>query len=230
MITVVKVQDREEGQVKAHEILKPLVDRQTLLVLSGGTSPNYRRMIVDPEDILPVAVCVADERWGESFHKDSNELFLRNAGIIDFCRKNGIGYHGVLKGGALVKGRTLKEIASEYDRVITKLFSGFSKKVGVMGIGSNLHTAGIFSNSVALHSPDYVVGEEVDDQFRKRITLTLKALGEFSNFVILVFGEEKRSALVKMLDEGQNDMQKYPAIFYRKVKILSFLITDISRP
>lgn len=223
ILELIHVKDRSEGNLKAHDILKPLVDRQTLLVLSGGTSPDYRRMIVDPADVLPGAVCVADERWGESFHKDSNELLLRNAGVIDFCEKNGIGFHGILK------GPTLEEAVSDYDRVIAKLFLEFPKRVGVMGVGANLHTAGIFSNSQAVHSPDYVVAEEVDDRFSQRITLTMKALGEFFGFVILVFGEEKRSALVKMLDEGQNDMQKYPAIFYRKANIPCFLITDITK-
>lgn len=226
---LIHVKDRSEGNLSAHDILKSLVDRQTLLVLSGGRSPDYRRMIVDKKDILPGAVCVVDERWGEPFHKDSNELLLRNAGIIDFCEKNGIGYYGILKGPTLVKGRTLKEAASDYDRVITKVFLEFSKRVGVVGVGANLHTAGIFPNSQAVHSLGYVVGEEVDDRFPQRITLTMKALGEFSNFAILAFGEEKREAIATMLDEGQNDMQKYPAIFYRKAHIPTFLITDITK-
>lgn len=95
-----------------------------------------------------------------------------------------------------------------------------------MGIGSNLHTAGLFPNSEADHSPHYVVCETVDDEFPKRISLSLKALGEFDNFVILVFWEGKKEALKKLLDEGENDMQKYPAIFYRKCKAKSWLITD----
>ena len=70
-----------------------------------------------------------------------------------------------------------------------------------MGIGANLHTAGIFPQSVAGKSPNFVEAEVVEDTFPKRITLTLKALGEFMNFVILAFGKEKKEALKKVLDE-----------------------------
>ena len=96
-----------------------------------------------------------------------------------------------------------------------------------MGVGTNLHTAGIFPYSVAGKSPNFVEEEVVEDAFPKRITLTLRALGEFTNFVILAFGKEKKGSLRKILDEKENDMQKYPAIFYRKYPVMSYLITDI---
>ena len=91
-----------------------------------------------------------------------------------------------------------------------------------------MHTAGIFPESVAVKSPNYVEAEVVRDVFPKRITLTLKALGEFTSFVILMFGEEKKEALKILLDTKVNDMRKFPAIFYRKVPVETFLITDIS--
>src|SRR3972149_8873339 len=185
MIKVVNVEDREEGNKKAHDILKKLVDNKTLLALSGGTSPDYRKMIVEPADIMPGAICVVDERYGKPFHKDSNELLLKNHGVKDFADKECIESHKILK------GKDFLETAKVYEKEIEDLFKKFKKKVGVMGVGVNLHTAGIFPFSVAAHSPDYVVSEKVDDKFPKRVTLTLKALGEFTSFVILVFGKEK---------------------------------------
>lgn len=221
MIDLVRVSDRTDGNKKAHDLLKKIVDGQTLLALSGGTTPNYRKMIVEPGDISPGAICVADERYGEPFHKDSNELLLKNQGVKDCTDEKCIEAHKTLK------GLDFLETAKEYNFKIKELFARFPKRVGVMGIGANLHTAGIFPNSVAAHSPNLVVGEVVDDRFPKRITLTLKALGEFQYFVILVFGQEKKDAILKMLDESENDMQKYPAIFYRKSKAKAYLITDL---
>lgn len=221
MIELVKVKDRDEGQVKAHEILKDLVDGQTLLALSGGTSPDYQRMITGPADIIPGAISVVDERYGKPFHKESNELLLREAGVKKFADDNCIESHKILK------GKDFLETEKEYEKEIDDLFLRFKKKVGVMGIGANLHTAGIFPYSAAGKSPDYVVAETVDDEFPRRITLTLKALGEFTTFVILAFGKGKKEALKKMLDEKENDMQANPAIFYRKAPIKSYLITDI---
>jgi len=221
MIDVVKVKNREEGNGKAHDILKKLVDKKTLLALSGGTSVDYRVMF-GQDEINPGAICVVDERYGKPFHKDSNELLLKKQGVKDFADKECIESHKILK------GKDFLETAKIYEKEIEDLFKKFKKKVGVMGIGANLHTAGIFSYSVAAKSPNFVEAEVAEDKFPKRITLTLKALGEFTNFVILAFGKEKQEALKKVLDEGENDMQKYPAIFYRKSKIQSYLITDQS--
>lgn len=222
MISLIKVGSKDEGQEKAHELLKKLVDQDTLLALSGGTSVDYRKMFVEFGDINFGAICVVDERYGEPFHKDSNELLLRDQGVKECTDKKCIEAHKILK------GKDFTETAKEYEAEIEDLFARFAKKVGIMGVGSNIHTAGIFPNSTAAHSAQYVVAEEVEDKFSKRITLTLKALGEFTNFIIMMFGKEKREALKTVLDEKVVDMQKYPAIFYRKARIKSFLITDIS--
>lgn len=236
MIYIIKVESKDEGQVKAHDLLKKLVDKDTLLALSGGTSMDYRKMIV-VGGILPGAICVIDERYGPPFHKDSNELLLKNQGIKNFADEKCIETHKILK------GKDFAQTAKIYGSEIEDLFKRFAKKIGVMGVGANLHTAGVFPYSAAAESPDFVVAQTVEDKqslrsspamrdaglkFPKRITLTLKALGEFTNFVIMMFGQEKREALKVLLDENVDDVQKYPAIFYRKVKIKSYLITDIS--
>lgn len=221
MIQIVKVGSKDEGQVKAHDLLKKLVDKDTLLGLSGGTSSDYRKMIVAPTDILPGAICVVDERYGEEFHKDSNEFLLKNQGIKNFADKECVETHKILK------EKDFRQTAKIYEKEIEDLFSRFKKRVGIMGVGTNLHTAGIFPNSDAAHSAQYVVAEEVEDEFTKRITLTMKALGEFTNFIIMMFGSAKQNALKMLLGDNVNDMQKYPAIFYRKVPIKSYLITDI---
>src|SRR3990167_7494334 len=222
MIKLVGVKDKSEGQIKAHDILKRLVDKHTLLALSGGTSVDYRKMLVESTDVIPGAICVVDERYGEEFHRDSNELLLKNQGIKDFADEECIETHKILKGKGFL------ETAKIYEEEIEDLFKRFKKRVGVMGVGTNLHTAGIFPFSVAAHSPDFVVAEEVDGKFPKRITLTMRALGEFTNFLILMFGEEKKEVLRILLDDEVNDMQKYPAIFYRKYKAKTYLITEIN--
>lgn len=220
VISLVKVKDGDEGQKKAHGLLKKLVDELTLLALSGGTAPDYRKMIVEPADVIPGAICVVDERFGDPFHKDSNELLLRNAGIKKWADDNCIESHKVLR------GKDASQTAGEYDAEVEDLFRRFKKRVGVTGVGTNLHTAGIFPNSEAGKSADLVVSGIVDDKYPQRITLTLKAFGEFTAFVILAFGSAKQNALKRLLDEKENDMQKFPAIFYRKSKIPAFLITD----
>ncbi|MEX2028097.1 MAG: 6-phosphogluconolactonase [Candidatus Curtissbacteria bacterium] len=221
MIDLIKVKDRDEAQVKAHDILKEIVDPLTLLALSGGRTPDYRKMIVEPADINPGAICVVDERYGEPFHEKSNELLLKNQGVKECTDDRCIEAHKILI------GRDFLETGREYEKVMDDLFVRFKKRVGVMGIGADLHTAGILPFSTATKSPNYVEAQVVEDAFRERITITLKALGEFTSFVLMVLGDEKKEAVKKMLDEAENDMQKYPAIFYRKAPIKSYLITDV---
>lgn len=221
MIEIVKVEGKTAGQIKAHEILKKIVNSTTLLALSGGTSMDYRRMIVSPNDIIPEAICVVDERYGEPFHKDSNEKLLADAGIKEFADKHCI---PTIK---YLVGKSFEETADIYDNKIKDLFLRFPKRVGVMGVGTNLHTAGIFPNWQVLKSQNYVVAEGVENEFPKRITLTLKALGEFTNFIVMMFGQEKKEALKIMLDDAEKDLERYPAVFYRISPIKSFVITDI---
>lgn len=220
MIDVIKVKNRDDGQKKTHDLLKKIVDEKTLLALSGGTSMDYKNMLVEPDDVVPGAITVLDERYGEPFHKNSNELLLKNFGVKDWANKHCIESHKFLR------GKSFLETAKTYEKEMENLFSKFKKKIGVMGVGTNLHTAGIFPYSVSAKSPNFVEAETVENKHPKRITLTMRSLGEFTGFVILMFGEAKKEAIKIMLDDRENDMQKYPAIFYRKSKIPSYLITD----
>ncbi len=221
MIKIVKVKDKAEGQIKAHETLKKLVDPETLLALSGGTSMDYRAMIVDPDDVIPGAICVVDERYGEPFNVNSNEKLLMDAGVKDFADKYCIESRKVLC------GKSFEETAKLYNDAIGNLLKKFPKRIGVMGVGSNVHTAGVFPGSLAAKSVDLVVGEEVNDKFPKRITLTLNALGKFTSFVVMMFGQEKKEALEIILNEVENDLDEYPAVLYRKSGIKTYLVTDI---
>lgn len=223
MIEITKVIDRIAGNQKANEILTGLVDSQTLLVVSGGTAPDYDKILVSPGNLLPGVLCLGDEHYGRPFHEESNEIMLKNSGLIDYLHLRNIPFFKILTGQAT-------EIAAEnYNAKIVELFQKYTKRVGVMGVGVELHTSGIFPNSNAVTSENYVVAEMVEgNKYPSRITMTTKALGEFTNFVILMFGEEKREALIKLLDENEVDIQKYPAILYRKSPIKSYLITDIT--
>lgn len=220
MIEVIKVEDRILGNQKAHDILKGMIDSQTLLVLSGGTSPDYDKIIVQPTDILPGAVAIGDERYGMPYHEGSNEFLFKKFGLNDFFSTKGIEYHRVLT------GEELEKTAQEYNKTITNLFVRFNKKIGVMGVGADLHTSSIFPNTPAVGSHDYFIWQNVLDKHTSRLTLTIKALSEFTNFVILMFGSEKKEAIDKLLNPSENDVNKYPAVFYRTTPIKCFLISD----
>jgi len=122
--------------------------------------------------------CILNKKYPKEKY---NELIMEISGLVSYLDKWGIEFYKILK------GKTFEETAVSYNTIVAHLFSEYKKKVGIMGIGSNLHTAGLFPNSEADHSPHYVVYETVSNEFPKRISLSLKALGEFDNFIILVF-------------------------------------------
>lgn len=222
MIIIEQVENKEEGQEKTHKLLTEIVGVNTLLALSGGTSVDYRKVIVDPGDIHPGDVCVVDERYGNPFHLTSNELLIKNTGLLEYLEDNHVPFSKYLQ------GIPITQTAQNYDQVIRTLFNKYDEMVGIMGVGINSHTAGIFPNSKALTVNDYVTNEIVDDTFPQRLTITLKALEEFTTFIVMIFGEEKREVLTRMLNENENDIKKYPAIFYRKCKANVYVVTDIN--
>lgn len=221
MIQLIKVKDPLIGNFRANGILRIFVDSQTLLALSGGRSPNYNQMIVGPRNIIPGAACLVDERYGPSGHSNSNELLIEQSGLADFFKSKNIELQKVLS------VLPFEETAFDYDRRLRELFVKYEKKVAVMGIGNDLHTAGIFANSLAIDAPKYVVSQVVADEFPKRITMTFEALKRFNAFIILAFGQDKKEVLKKLLEDGSLDIRKYPAVFYKKIATKSYLITDV---
>ena len=223
MIQIVNVASQEEAQIKAYQLINNVIGKDTLLALSGGSSINYSKMIVEPGDVLPGAVCVVDERYGKPFHKNSNELLFKNAGLLEYMKFKKVPFTNYLKGDSIIKTQ------DKYELQIKSLFSKFTKKVGVMGVGVNMHTAGIFPNSKAVKdSKHYIVSEVVDDIFPQRLTMTLGALEEFTTFVVMMFGSKKSKALKMIMDEEISDIQKYPAIFYRRCSAKVYIVTDIT--
>ncbi|MBI4037574.1 6-phosphogluconolactonase [Candidatus Curtissbacteria bacterium] len=220
MIELIKVSGHQEGNVRAHDILKLHLHKNSLLVMCGGIYTNYTTMIVEPNDLRIKAACIGDERFGEQFHLHSNELMLKNQGVINYFEKSGVEFYKVLHGD------TIENTARNYNLIFSSLFLRFPERVGVVGIGVDDHTAGIFPHSIALHAKDNVIYEHVANEFGERITMTMNALSQFTTFVILSFGEKKAEAIRRVLNDAENDINSFPAIFYRKTSIKSYLITD----
>lgn len=218
---IIQVKNKITGSQKALDILKDLVDKDTLLLLSGGSSPDVLYELISKEQVLkPGAICLIDERYGFSLHNNSNEKMIKDTNLIAYINKEGIPFFGILK-----KDISLKETTSEYEKVITNLFKKFPRRVAVMGIGEDGHTAGIKPNLEYDHNR-LVSGYEDKGIFGKRITLTFKALSQIERFIVLVFGQNKSKALREML---KSDNQKQiPAAFYSKVHDKVNIITDIN--
>ncbi len=215
---IIKCKDKNEASKKALELILQIIDKNTLLLLSGGTSPDLLYRLMVQERIRPGAVAMIDERYGLPMHENSNEKMIFNSGLADYINKEGIPFHKILTGA------DMEETTKHYEQIIRDLFKKFSRKVAVMGIGSDGHTAGI-KPGLEINPAKLVVSfDDINGPFGKRITLTFKALAQIDEFIVLSFGENKRLALRKMSTE--RDKNLIPAVFYTECSGKVTLLTD----
>lgn len=225
-LNLVKVKTKDEGLSLAKKILYKLIDQKTVLFLSGGTTPGPLYKSLSKEKNLKVgAVALVDERYGEPFHKESNERMIKDTGFLSCLEDVNVRFYAALK-----KGKDLAKTAKDYDKTVRYLLFSFPKSVGIFGIGSDGHTAGIAPNRKNFQKDLFVSyfddGKDFKSGFGKRITLTFKAMQLIDVLMVLAFGESKKIALEKMFSEGS--LEETPARFFKKEKIAekTLLITD----
>lgn len=225
-MNIKRVKNSNEGIHLAKTILYDLCDKKTALFLSGGKTPKPLYEALAKEEKLTVgAVAMVDDRY--SLHEQySNEFMIRESGLIPFLEKENIPFYPILK-----YGLNRIQTAREYESDVKFLFEHFKKKIAILGIGRDGHTAGILPmyNRLVHYTPhknslvsasEYSVG-----QIRERITLTFKALSEMDYLIVLVTGSEKKKALELMLKKGP--IEQVPARFLVQVASKkTILITD----
>ncbi|MBI4035473.1 6-phosphogluconolactonase [Candidatus Daviesbacteria bacterium] len=219
-IKIIRCQDKQEASEKALSLVLKGVDSGTLLLLSGGSSPGLLyKLIAQNSTLKPGAVALIDERFGKQMHDNSNEKMIFNTGLTRYLENAGIPIFKILR------DRNLKETQVEYEKVVRDFIKNFAKKVAIMGIGTDGHTAGIKPDLEYDHTKFVAGYEDKDGLFGSRITLTIEALDKIDEFIVLVFGESKRDILERMLEE--KDQKKFPACFYVKSPAKTTILTDI---
>lgn len=214
------VANETEGTNFAKKELYEKSDKDTVIFLCGGRTPKPLYESLAKEGKLKVgAIAMLDERY--SFHHQfSNEVMIREAGLAEFAEKEGIGFYPILKYGV-----ARDETAKMYDTTVRHLFNSFPKRIGVLGVGTDGHIAGLPAG-FALESENYA---EEYDNFpmgpNERITLSFKAISELDYVVVLAFGDEKLEPLKKMFEKGST--KEIPARFLeQKLSKKTVLITD----
>lgn len=214
------VKNETQGFDFAKKLLYEKADFDTVLFLCGGRTPKPLYTSLAREEKLKIgAIAMLDERY--SFHQQySNEVMIKESGLVGFAEKKSIGFYPILKYGV---GRI--DTAKQYDKTVRDLFNSFPKRIGVFGIGVDGHIAGLPAG-FAKESEDYA--QEYDNfpiDPNERITLSLKAISQLDWVIVLAFGEEKLVALRKMFEKGS--VKQIPARFLdQKLSKKTILITD----
>lgn len=227
-IFVVSVPTAASANKTYRKILEKYSDSKTALFLSGGTTPKKLYEEIASEKTLKIgAGLMIDERFGEKLHKKSNELMIKNTGLLNYFESRNIRFYPIL-----AEEENLENTAMHYDETLRFLLKFFPKTVGILGIGNDSHTAGIPAIPAVckriLEDQSSLVTyyEDESGKYGARITMTFLALSQLDLILILVLGQEKREALKLMFSEGP--IEEVPARFYLKPEIAEkvILVTD----
>lgn len=235
-VTVVKTKNQEDGLKAITKLLYYLVDRKSVLFLSGGRSPKelYESLAQD-ETLVPGAVGLVDERYGEPMHEDSNEKMIQLTGLLPYFQKQNVPFYKVLQ-----KDKGIQEDTTQYDETVRFLLSGFSKAIGLLGVGLDGHTAGIparldsaklaYREKETVKDPSDVISYFLNfpGPQKERISLTFTGLSMLDVLLVVVFGKDKKKPLYEMFTKGSE--LEIPARFFLRPEIApkTILITDQS--
>lgn len=232
-IIVIEAPTTQKANEYVSEILNKYSDPKTALFLSGGTTPKkLYELFAEQKSLRVGSIGLVDERFGENLpagrqelHKKSNELMIKNTGLLDYFEGRNVRFYPILQ-----KDESLENTSLQYDETLRFVFKYFPKSVGILGLGSDGHTAGIPAiPEIArkmIEDQSSLVSYYEAEKYGVRITMNFNALSMLDLIIILVLGQEKREALKLMFDGGP--IEEVPARFYLKPEIAAktILITD----
>lgn len=246
-ITVANVADVQKGIDLAESVLYEVVDRKTVLYLSGGSLKSLYEKLAKEEILSAGAIGQIDERYGTPMHGNSNQLMIVNTGLAKYAQYTGIPVYWLLQ-----SGKSREETAQLYDEKIRELNSVYPKSIGLLGIGPDGHTAGLpAQNFQFLHSAssgqaisnfklnNHDLVTEYNDtkgKYKERVTMTFLGLEMLDLLIVLAFGSAKQTALDLIFNEGSEALRQaqgereIPARFFKRPEIAkkTLLITDLS--
>ena len=198
-------------------LISELQQKKVLWLVSGGSNVTPTIQIIKniPESLTAnLTIMLADERYGEVGHKDSNWALLLDAGLA------GNGAH-ILP--VLHEGLNLEETSSAYNKTAGEALASNDFILALLGIGSDGHIAGILPGSVATEGQDQLVIGYQSQPFQ-RITLTFEALRKVDADYSLCFGDSKKEALLALRDQDLS-LDEQPAQILKQLPE-SYIYTD----
>lgn len=228
-ITVAKVTDAHAGFELTKRILYEFVDKKTVLYLSGGSLKSLYELLAKEGQIIPGAVGIVDERYGEKFHNNSNEKMIRETQFLRYLQARDIAFYPILQ------NKSREATAEAYDATFRELTARFAQSVGLLGIGPDGHTSSIIPNRPDFYNPwfdgerKHLMVSEFDDpnsHYKERVGMTFLALSMLDVLIVPAFGSAKQNMFELIFRDGPE--QEIPARFFKRpeIAIKTLFITD----
>lgn len=162
------------------------------LGLAGGSTPRatYEALIARNLDWTTTAAWLTDERWVPPMHPDSNHRMVRES----LVRASGVQF--------LAPDTTLHspaEAAERYTHTLIPVLATTTRRVTLLGIGDDGHTASLFPGTTALETggPRYV-DNFVQSLDSWRLTATFDLLNQSDIVYFLVAGASKAEMIASI--------------------------------
>lgn len=192
-------------------LIKSLSDGKSVLwLVSGGSNIAASVQIMDSISLdlrQNLTVTLADERYGEAGHPDSNWQQLLDAGFsTDNVRIKPV----------LEQRDNPEKTAKRYDEMMRTELSNNDEVIAQLGIGPDGHIAGILPDSEACKDTNqYVIG--YDSEPFDRLTITFKAFQKITCAYVFAFGYTKKETLEALATKNL-DLCTQPAQILKQLK------------
>jgi 6-phosphogluconolactonase/glucosamine-6-phosphate isomerase/deaminase len=216
-MNVHELNNSSEHIQKTIEILSEQEDEGYLLLLSGGKTPVelYNHMSFSFNYPFPKDICLVDERWGNyTQHQHSNELVIKNTGLMGRIRWAKSNFHPVLG----VKPTNPRVEADAYEKELLQLFELYQGRVlAILGMGLDGHIAGILPESEPIETNRFFVAYESGDEYKHRLTITYNCMVEYiSRLIVLVNGDEKCGIFNRIMN-FEKDAREFPVLILKNL-------------
>ena len=188
--------DRSLSQCIAKILSRSLKDHlKATLVVSGGRSPKgfFKLLSKIQIDWANIVVTLADDRWVDISHKDSNERLVKELMLINNAES-----------AKFIPLKTENDSASDGAMELEHSFPKISSfSLVILGMGADGHTASIFPNTdslrdgIDLNSSKQFIASKPADAPHMRISMTASRLLAADEIIIHITGDKKRKVLDK---------------------------------
>lgn len=208
----------ESAKLLADHIAEQLHDHKRVLwLLSGGSGIDVcveAAKLLENTPLNLLTVVLTDERYGLPGHASENWQQLLDKG---FALEGAHTYR-------VLSGKDRATTAKEFNDWLKIELQAADFTIGLFGIGTDAHTAGIKPHSVAVASHEYVA--DFDGEDFERITITPKVFPHIHEVIIQASGGDKKHIVERLLHDTVGNIAASPMTLLRTIPTAT-LVTNV---